>query len=293
MRRLLVIFGLIATVSSASAADYDTPVLRGSEELVPVARAPAYVPRWGGFYGGLQAGYSASRMGFGTGVNDLASYAVRSTVLESAINNLTTLSAVDTSASSVGLYFGYNSKWESLVMGFEVNYSHMALQGDSSDSLSVAYANDAGAPPGHHFTYDPLTVSGNESVRITDLATFRGRAGWTVGQFMPYAFVGAALARVDVTRSATVSYTRNDYMDVITANGTITVFNGSTNSGPLTQSDVKNGGFYWGYTAGLGLEFEIMPRVIARGEWEYVELPNVKGMGVSINTLRGGVGLKF
>jgi opacity protein-like surface antigen len=60
-----------------------------------------------------------------------------------------------------------------------------------------------------------------------------------------------------------------------------------------TNADVKNGGFYWGYTGGIGLEFEIMPRVIARGEWEYVALPNVKGMGISINTVRAGLGYKF
>src|SRR5882757_2789972 len=288
MRRSLVVLGLIASISGASAADYDTPVLRGSEEFVP-APAPAYVPRWGGFYFGIQAGYSASRMGFGTGVNDLAKYIVRDTVLESAVGNLTTLPAVDTTASSFGGYFGYNSKWESLILGFEVNYSHMALQASSSDKIGVQVFNDTNAPPGHHFIYD-VTLLGNSTVRITDLATFRARAGWTAGQFLPYAFVGAAIARADVTRSATVTAVGRDEPDAQTPPIT-PIDPGSVPT--TTNTDVKNGGFYWGYTAGIGLEFEIMPRVIARGEWEYVELPNVKGMGISINTLRAGIGLKF
>jgi opacity protein-like surface antigen len=287
MRRSLVVLGLIASISSASAADYDTPVLRGSDEWVP-APAPAYVPRWGGFYGGLQAGYSGARMGFGTSVNDLAKYIVRDTVLESAVGGLTTLSAADTTASSFGGYFGYNSKWESLILGFELNYSHMALQASSSDSIGVQVFNDTNAPAGHHFIYD-VNVSGNSTVRITDLATFRARAGWTAGQFLPYAFVGAAIARADVTRSATVTAVGRDEPDDPATTNPIDPGSIPT----TTNADVKNGGFYWGYTAGIGLEFEIMPRVIARGEWEYVELPNVKGMGISINTLRAGIGLKF
>jgi opacity protein-like surface antigen len=227
-------------------------------------------------------------MGFGSGVGDLAAFVVRNTVLEPVVGDMTTLQKADTTGSSFGGYFGYNSKWESLILGFEVNYSHMAMQASSSDSVSVIYSNDAGAPPGHHFTYDPLTVSGSATIRITDLATFRARAGWTVGQFLPYAFVGAAIARADVTRSAIVSFTRKDNPDL---NATTPAFQDDPFS--QTQSDVKNGGFYWGYTAGIGLEFEIMPRVIARGEWEYVELPNVKNTGVSINSLRAGIGFRF
>jgi opacity protein-like surface antigen len=288
MRRLLVVLGLIASVSSASAADYDTPVLRGSEEFVPAPPAPTYVPRWAGFYAGVQAGYSSSRVGFGSGVGDLAAFAVRDTVLEPVVKGMTTLQNVDTSASSFGGYFGYNSKWESLILGFEVNYSHMALQASSTDSNSLTYSNDTGAPPGHHFIY-PLTVSGSSTVRVTDLATFRARAGWTMGQFLPYAFVGVAVARADVARSATVKSDPFDNPDPSIPAITPITFS------PIlkTESDVKNGGFYVGYAAGIGLEFEIMPRVIARGEWEYVELPNVKNTGVSINTVRAGLGYKF
>jgi len=288
MRRPLVVLGLIASISGASAADYDTPVLRGSEEFVP-APAPAYVPRWAGFYGGVQGGYSSSRMGFGSGVGDLAAFIVRDTVLEPVVKDLTTLQAVDTSASSFGAYFGYNSKWESLILGFEVNYSHMALNASSSDTNGVSFSSDAGLPPGHHFVYD-VSVAGNSSIRITDLATFRARAGWIAGQFLPYAFVGAAVARADVTRSATVHAVWTDAPDP-TIPAAQPIAPGEL--GPASKSDVKNGGFYIGYTAGIGVEFEIMPRVIARGEWEYVELPNVKNTAISISTLRAGVGLKF
>ena len=105
---------------------------------------------------------------------------------------------------------------------------------------------------------------------------------------MPYAFVGLAAARADVSRAATVSFTRTDSPDPGVA---------PLQPNPAffseTREEVKNGGFYAGYTGGLGLEWAVMPNVFLRGEWEYVALPNVQGLGISINTLRAGVGMRF
>ena len=37
----------------------------------------------------------------------------------------------------------------------------------------------------------------SSSLKLTDYATFRGRAGYAFGQFLPYAFVGAAVGRMN------------------------------------------------------------------------------------------------
>jgi opacity protein-like surface antigen len=63
--------------------------------------------------------------------------------------------------------------------------------------------------------------------------------------------------------------------------------------GPNTRSEVKNGGFYVGYAAGMGLDVAVWPNVFLRGEWEIVHLPNIKGVSITLNSLRGGVGMKF
>ncbi len=286
MRRLLVAVGLLASMSDAFAGEFELPVLRGSEGFAPAGS----VYRWNGAYFGGQFGHSSAGVDFGAGVGDVASFIVRDTVLESVVAGMTTLRKADTNGNSFGGFAGYNFQFEDAVLGFEVNYSRMSLNTSATDSLSVIYANDAGAPSGHHFVYSPLTVGGTAAIRITDLMTLRARAGWAAGQFLPYAFVGFAAARADVSRSGTVSFTRRDFPDP-----TIPPIFPIPDSpfGPVTRTDVKDGGFYFGYTGGLGLEIAVMPNVFLRGEWESVVLPNVQKLGININTLRAGVGMRF
>jgi hypothetical protein len=59
----------------------------------------------------------------------------------------------------------------------------------ASDSMSRSFLDNSNAPAGHNYNYD-ATVSANASIKITDLATFRARGGWSAGNFMPYAFAG-------------------------------------------------------------------------------------------------------
>jgi outer membrane immunogenic protein len=292
MRRLSGAVILIASVSGALAQEYELPTLRGSEPIVMEPVAAAVVrPPWGGFYAGGQVSHSSATVNFGRGVGDLAGFLVRNSVLEAPVSSWTTLPQSSTSSNGFGVFFGYNSRWEELVLGWEVNYTHTSLRTGANDSLALLYANDAGAPTGHHFVYD-VGVSGSASVRVTDLLTFRGRAGWTAGNFLPYAFIAPGFARIDVARSATVAWIRTDYPDATTPptppiTPIPTAFGGGTNS------DVKNGGYYFVYAGGLGVDIEIMPRAFLRFEWENLQIPNVKSMSVGINSLRAGGALRF
>jgi opacity protein-like surface antigen len=287
MRRLLVVLGLIASISSAFAQEqeYELPILRGSEEaLMPT---PPTFTRWRGVYAGGQFGLSAAGADFATGVNDLASSIVRNTVLEPVVANLATLHRANSNGSNFGGFFGYNTQWEGAILGFEINYSRVSAMVSSSATIPpLLVSNDAGAPAGHHFVYG-LNESGSETVRITDLATFRARAGWIAGQFLPYGFLGLAVARADVSRSATVLWTRTDFPDA----GVSPPLPFASGGG--TQTDIQNGGFYFGYAAGIGMDVFVMPNAFLRGEWEFVQLSNVKGMAVNLNNVRMAVGVKF
>jgi len=289
MRRILVVLGLIASITGASAQEYEIPILRGSESLMPT---PPTSTVWRGVYAGGQFGFTAEGASFGNGVNDLAASIVRNTVLEPVVQGLATLHKGNSNGSNFGGFFGYNTQWEGSILGFEINYSRVSATVGASDTIPpLLISNDAGAPAGHHFVYG-LNESGSASIRINDLATFRARAGWIAGQFLPYGFLGVAVARADVSRSATVMWTRTDFPDVQTP-PTPPLTPIPTGSGGGTQTDVQNGGFYYGYAAGIGMDVFVMPCVFLRGEWEFVQLPNVKGMTVNLNNLRMAVGVKF
>ena len=52
---------------------------------------------------------------------------------------------------------------------------------------------------------DSVFINASVSTKITDYGTLRVRGGVDAGTFMPYGFVGIALARADVARSASVT----------------------------------------------------------------------------------------
>lgn len=283
MRRLLVAFGLLASISAASAADYELPTLRGAEAVLPGA-SPC-CPRWSGFYGGGQVGHSSMTTDFGRGVSDLAAFIVRDSVLEAPVSGFTTLPEVASNGFGYGGFFGYNSQWEELTLGWELNYIHTSISTRAEDSLTRQIASDGGAPPGHHYVYD-VTVSGNAHVRVTDVLMLRGRAGWAVGNFLPYAFLAPGIVRGDVVRSASVDFVRTDSPD-----------SGFLPEAPVffsqSRTDSKLAGYYFAYSAGIGLDVELMPRVFARLEYEALHIPDIQSMKVSIQTVRTGLGLKF
>src|SRR5262249_22420117 len=159
--------------------------------------------------------------------------------------------------------------------------------------LSRSILNNAGAPTGHDFTYN-MTVSANASTKITDVATFRARAGYDAGMFMPYGFVGAAFGRADILRSATVSGTLTDNFFVpvtvgFDASGNpIVVQSPRSVTSPLIlpgqQIEAKNT-YLYGWTGGLGLDMCLMANLFVRAEWEWVQFAPVDGVNMHTSTV--------
>ena len=105
------------------------------------------------------------------------------------------------------------------------------------------------------------------------------RGGVDAGAFMPYGFVGIAVARADVARTATVNLVRSS-------------------ESPLpyftdTRSDNQTGAFAYGYTAGFGMDICVWNNLFVRGEYEYVKFGEFNGINMHIHTVRAGAGLKF
>ena len=78
-----------------------------------------------------------------------------------------------------------------------------------ADSMTRLFNDDAQAPATHHYFY--TAPSAAAPARKSRILPLRARAGFVMDRFLPYAFAGAAVGRVDIVRSATVSYTRQRY----------------------------------------------------------------------------------
>jgi opacity protein-like surface antigen len=305
MRRLLLAVALMGLVADASAGEFEMPVLRGSSSDFapsPWVPAPPTYTRWSGFYAGGQVSGTIAAMDFGTSARSLVSFATRNSVLENHVTSWTSLPKGDTSATGFGGFVGYNFQWDDVTLGVEANYTRSTLRKSASDSLSRSFVDNTNAPTGHEYEYH-ATVDANASVTLTDFGTFRARGGWAAGNFMPYGFAGLAVARANVTRSATVTGSITDRWSEGTVGGVdpvtgtpIILLTPRSNEIPLapaTQTEGQTGAFSFGYTAGFGMDVLLMANLFVRGEYEYVQFPNIKGTKINLNTLRFGGGLKF
>jgi outer membrane immunogenic protein len=294
MRHLLAALGLIGLLSPAFAADYELPTLRGSDIFVPAF--PAYFS-WEGLYFGGQVGYASSGVDFGNGVGPLIDFMLRNTRINQDIkvSQLTVLSKLDTNGSGIGGFIGYNWQYDQAVVGLEMNYSRMSVEATSSDSIRRVFPDGSVSA---NYVYD-VSVTGQSSIRITDLATLRTRAGYVLGNFMPYGFLGLAVGRADVSSSASVAFCGYDPtgnpppQDPVGSN----CYNPATHVTNLvpqpatTQS--KMGEFIAGISAGAGVDVVITQNVFLRGEYEYVQFTTLKDLHVYLNNVRFGVGAKF
>ena len=267
----------------AGAADWP---LRGS--LAP--QQPAYA-RWDGAQIGVEVGWGNFRNDFGNSTSPLVAFILRNTTAEAefAPSTWTTLSSNTTNGPVFGGYIGYNMQWDQLVLGVDLGYKYANIATGANDSISRQFTTSS------QFQ-ETVSIDARAQMKLMDYATLRGRAGYAWGQFLPYAFVGAAVARLDVVRSATVSYTRHDIPDAvpITVPPTPPITpEADFHFGPQTRGMNRKGVFAYGYAGGLGLDVALLPNVFVRAEWEYVQLIPVEDFKIHIGSGRVAVGIKF
>jgi len=291
MRRFLlaaVIFGVACGAQAADMPDF----LRGS------ISAPTPTRNWDGWYVGGQVSYSAVASDFSKSVVGLTNFIFRDSVLQQPTSQFGLLAKTTTQGTGFGGFVGRNYQLDDLVFGVEANYNYfdrLATSTSASNSLELVNPPGQTNPPGVTSTY-VVTLTGRAAVQVKDAITFRGRAGWAAGNFLPYVFGGVAVGRMDVSRSVTSTVTRRDDVTTTDFFGVTTTTIGPTLPVPAQSQSLieqKTNAFTAGWTAGLGMEYMLWGNVFMRGEWEYVKFLAVKNTVVQANNLRASIAYKF
>jgi outer membrane immunogenic protein len=299
MRGLMLAAAMLGTVSAAHAADMpDLPVLRGgfTDGLSKTSH------NWDGAYVGVNGGYTSNATDFSQSVVGLTNFIFRDSVLQQPTANWSLMNKTNTQSTNFGAFVGRNWQWYDAILGLEGTYSYFNnLATSTSGSNSLTIVNPAGDMHAANVTdnYD-VTLTGTAAAKVKDMITLRGRVGWDGGDFMPYAFAGAAVGRMDVSRSVTSNVDlRQDVTNSVT-NGLGVVVTTTTFGAPQAvpaqsqaQTQRRTNAFAVGWVAGLGLEYCIWEGLFARVEYEYVKFSPVMNTSVTLNNARVGLGYKF
>jgi opacity protein-like surface antigen len=283
MRRLLLAAVMFGAVSGAQAADMPD-FLRGS---LPASSAPTR--NWDGWYAGGQVGYSWTNTDYGNTVVSMTNDLFRSTTLQDPVSQFTLLGRVNGRSPGFGAFVGRNFQYDDVVLGVEANYNYLSsLATSTTASLGpIQVAEPTLVLPPGATAADGVTLNGSAALQVKDEMTFRGRAGWATGDFLPYIFGGLAVGRMDATRTVSSSVTRT----INFANGSSTSF--QLPQFALTTTDGRSNNFVAGWTAGLGMEYMLWGNVFLRGEWEYIKFMSIKNTVVTQNSVHAGIGYKF
>ncbi len=272
----------LASVLPAAAADY--PVLRGtsSPSLPPPPMIKEEASSWDGFYIGGLAGYSSVNFNPSTGAADLARQgALRSTAVENEFQASRLLQPNQFSGRSAtyGAFLGYNMQFGEAVIGFEGDYQRMGQKGSGTNTIGRSFTTSTGY-------IETVDLSGTTAARLDDLVTLRLRAGYAMGNIMPYLTGGLAIGNGRVSNTATVNHSGIDADP--TAPPVLPAFN--VNSGQL--SDARKNAFMMGFTGGAGIE-AMFGGLILRGEYLFTRVQAQGGVTIDVNQARMGVGVKF
>lgn len=274
MRRLLLAAMMLGAVTSARAADLpDLPILRGGF-TDGLTRSST---NWSGFYIGGQASYGSSNENFGgTNTNLLAGLLDHNVIQQMDVANWNLgLGKQSQHGTGYGAFAGYNWQFEDVVVGAEVSYVHGAYGGSSTATKELV----SGTALSDSFFHD-VRVDSSASIQITDMATFRGRAAYAWGCFLPYIFGGVGFGNANISRSVTV-------YDAVST----TALGNFTALMPLSATDERHNNLVVGYSGGLGIDINLMAGLFMRAEWEYARYTTV--VDTSVNTVRVGLGYKF
>lgn len=301
MRKLTIgILALTAlgSMSTARAADFADDYLRGPD-YEPVS---TQVIDWSGFYIGGHGGYSSSAFGFTNSFQSIVANALRSTTIESEMNASTLLSAhsVRKDGVSYGAFAGYNMQFDDTVIGVEFDYTRFDITGTSTDIISRSKL----LSDGYEST---VNLGGIARTKLEDLGTIRARAGYALGDFLPFVTGGVAIGRASISDTVgiqTYGYDRTAYLSNV-ANGQ-SAYVGRFGYSSFDQNNPGAGTPFSpqlygtsktkvvaGFTLGAGLEYAITSNILLRGEYQYVLLNDFDGHKINVNSVRGGAAYKF
>jgi outer membrane immunogenic protein len=271
MRRFLLAAVMFGAASGAQAADMPD-FLRGS---LPAGPAPTV--NWQGYYIGAQGGYGSSDENFsGSNATMLAALLSNNVIQQMGVSQWNLGLGKDSArAPGYGAFTGYNWQWDDVVLGVEASYMHGSFGGTSTAFKELR----SGSVLSDKFFHD-VSVTSSAAVAISDMATFRARAAYAYGCFLPYLFGGFALGNANISRSV-----------LVTDGVSLAALGPFTPLQPLSADDAVHNHLIYGYTAGLGIDINLIDGLFLRAEWEYIRFTAT--VDTNINTVRAGLGYKF
>ena len=144
-----------------------------------------------------------------------------------------------------------------------------------------------------------------------DFVTLRARFGYAIGSFLPFVTGGVALGRADVSSSASVQiagYNAAAYQTLLEQYNVTGImgsvprygydyFNDITlerdRSAPALIAMKKTEKYAFGLAGGVGVDWQILPNVFLRAEYQYINFGDFKDHKAQVNTVRGAAALKF
>jgi outer membrane immunogenic protein len=204
---------------------------------------------------------------------------------ENLLSQWPVLGLADNQGATYGGFFGYNTQWDDVVIGLDVNLNR-------SNFFANAPADPIQRAVGAGGNSYLVTVDGSGSMRIDAFGSARMRGGYVLDNFLPYATFGFAFGQADVARSATVFGMQNPTSPPNPATcGTAAAPN--CLNFLFTSNQAKTNTYIFGWSVGGGLDMLVWSNVFVRAEYEYLSFAGVSGIKASINSARVGAGFKF
>ncbi|MCL2716494.1 MAG: outer membrane beta-barrel protein [Alphaproteobacteria bacterium] len=277
MRKYWLVAAMVGAVSAAQAADLpDVPVLRGGfTDGLPASRI-----NWQGFYVGAQAGYGAADARMDSSNQTLFANLLQDLAVEQALHvSSWTFPNNDRSvhAGVYGVFGGYNSQWDDVVLGLEASYVHGKFAAVSNSELARRATTPFPSVPPLYYSASATSMAG---ISLSDMVTLRGRAGYAYGPFLPYLFGGLALGNADIIRAVQVD-----------SSASTQPLGPFVSERTLTANADQRDHLVYGYTLGVGVDVQMSGNLFMRAEYEYVRFVNQ--MDTVINTARLGLGYRF
>ena len=283
MRWVFCLAVMLGTATPALAADYDLPILRGSEPPAPVVTVgPATFTRWSGFYVGGVASYNNATTDFINATQPLVAFSLRATTLEEQVHpsGIAVLGKGADSAFGGGAFLGYN-----MILGVEATYTHTNLSTTATGSAVARIFPTV---------TDAVALNASGHLNLTDYGEARFRAGYVVGNLLPYGFMGLAVGRA----SYSVSTIANIAQPTNTGNPDYSCLNTGVSTPTcqfisFTNSAGQDNALLWGFSVGAGLDWALTQNFFLRGEFEFVQFAPISNINLPLVSGRVGAGYKF
>ena len=242
MLRRIALFSSFAVLTTASLAA-DLP--RRAPAYAP-APAVSYAPvgNWQGFYAGVNAGLTWSRVSQSQLIG-VGAYPAFTAANIAGIQGAAAAQALKGSGFTGGLQAGYNWQFDKIVLGVEGDFN-----GNAGGSKTAATIGVYGAPAG------PNTFTLAQTVKNNWMGTLRGRVGYSFGEALIYATGGLAAGNVTFGRT---------FADT---------------NGPVANQTVSTSKTKLGYVLGGGIEYALTRNWSIKGEYLYADLGKTANAGL-------------